>query len=160
MPRKSGFALLAVLLPVLAACAGGSAEPGATAADPLNPKGGAENSGDRVAMGRLLLASDPARAARLFSAAAASSPPDPSALDDLGIALDLVGKHADAQAAYRHALAVEPGLRAAQVNLALSLALDGNADRALETIASLGTDATASAVERADITAVHALAGR
>lgn len=156
MPKKYGVALLALLLPVLGACAHGSAGLDAQATEP--PR--ADTSADRVAMGRLVLTSDPARAAGLFSAALASSPHDAVAMGDLGIALDLQGRHAEAQAAYRRALAVRPDLRAARVNLALSLALDGNADRALDTIAPVGADATAGTVERADIAAVHALVGR
>ena len=47
------------------------------------------------------------------------------ALNDLGIARDLQGRHTDAQTAYRSALGVDPDMRAAQVNLALSLAMSG-----------------------------------
>lgn len=158
MSRTSGLALLAMLL--LGACAGGSAEPGATAGDPLAAQRGARDSDNRVAKGRMLLMTDPAGAAKLLSAAIASSPNDPVALGDLGIAFDLLGKHADAQVAYRHALAVKPNLRAARVNLALSLALDGHADGALDAIGVLGASAATSPVESADVAAVHALAGR
>lgn len=150
MPRKFGLALLAMLLPLLGGCASGLAEHDSPA----------NNSGERLVKARMLLRTDPAQAAQLLSATVASSPHDPVALGDLGIALDLLGKHADAQAAYRQALAVKPDLRAARVNLALSLALDGHADGALETIAVIGPAATSSPVELADVAAVHALAGR
>ena len=47
------------------------------------------------------------------------------ALNDLGIARDLQGRHTDAQMAYRQALGISPEMSAAQVNLALSLAMGG-----------------------------------
>ena len=75
----------------------------------------------RIGLGRLLLGSDPGRAEVVFLEVYARDPRDAVALNNLGIARDLQGRHEDAQLAYRQALGVNPDLRAAQVNLALSL---------------------------------------
>src|SRR5271169_5263780 len=79
----------------------------------------------QLVLGRILLRTDPARAEHVFLAALAGSPRNADMLNNLGVARDLQGHHAEAQAAYRKALSVEPSLRAARINLALSLALSG-----------------------------------
>ena len=87
-------------------------------------------SGDAAALSpaaRLLIRTDPAEAARQLSHL---SSPDPAVLNNLGVALDLEGKHEQAQVAYREALSAQPGLPAAMNNLALSLALDPSYSRA------------------------------
>ncbi|HSU05816.1 MAG TPA: tetratricopeptide repeat protein [Acetobacteraceae bacterium] len=109
-------------------------------------------------LGRLLLQSDPAQAERLFRAVLSNSPNDPATLNDLGIALDLLGRHTDAQAAYRHALQTDPGQRAARVNLALSLALTRELSAAVQTLQPLEGETAASPAERAGMQAVSALA--
>ena len=70
--------------------------------------------------GRRLVRTDPAEAVRVLSAAPTS---DPAVLNDLGVALDLMGRHQEAQEAYREALLLRPGMRSAAANLALSQAL-------------------------------------
>lgn len=80
-------------------------------------------SGDSAALSpaaRLLIRTDPAEAVRQLSLL---SYPSPAVLNNLGVALDLEGKHEQAQVAYREALSAQPGLPAAMNNLALSLAL-------------------------------------
>ena len=93
----------------------------------------------------------------MLSAALTTSKNDPIVLNDLGIAFDLLGRHAEAQASYRHALAVKPGLRSARINLAMSLALDRDRKGALAALAPIGAAQSASSVEQADIVAVHTL---
>lgn len=116
-----------------------------------------DNPGARIGLGRLRLASDPAAAEALFLAALARKPRDPTALNNLGIARDLQGHHADAQAAYGEAIAAAPDLRAAQVNLALSLAMSGRAAEAVRIIRPIGERPNATARERHDLAAVLAM---
>jgi Flp pilus assembly protein TadD len=51
-------------------------------------------------------------------------------LTDLGVALDLQERHKEAQAVYARAMATNADLTSTRVDLALSLALDGNPLRA------------------------------
>jgi Flp pilus assembly protein TadD len=74
-----------------------------------------------IGLGRVRLVTDPAGAETLFLEALQYRARNPVALNDLGIARDLQGRHADAQAAYREALGSDPEMSAARVNLALSL---------------------------------------
>lgn len=80
-----------------------------------------------IGLGRLKLGKDPATAERLFLAVLKRDPNDLVALNDVGIARDLLGKHAEAQQAYRQALAINADLESAKVNLALSMSLSGQA---------------------------------
>jgi Flp pilus assembly protein TadD len=64
-----------------------------------------------------------------FAAVVDQVPNDTRGRVGLGVALDTLGRHAEAQAQYRHALEINPSNRTAINNLALSLAL---ADRASE----------------------------
>lgn len=80
-------------------------------------------SGDAAALTpatRLLIRTDAAEAVRQLSHLPT---PSPAVLNNLGVALDLEGRHQQAQAAYRQALSAQPGLPAAMNNLALSIAL-------------------------------------
>lgn len=112
----------------------------------------------RMGLGRVLLHTDPQDAAAQFRAVLAARPQDSAALNDLGIARDLRGRHVAAQAAYRAALAAKPDLRAAQVNLALSLALSGHATEGVRMLRPLATTGAAPRV-RQDLAAATAMAG-
>ncbi len=81
------------------------------------------------------------------------------ALNDLGIARDLQGRHTDAQTAYRSALGVDPDMRAAQVNLALSLAMSGQSRDAVQLLRPLASKPDASPQVRHDMAAVLAMSG-
>lgn len=89
---------------------------------PINNASGpvAENTAAASPAVRLLIRTDPAEAVRQLSHI---SSPSPAVLNNLGVALDLTGQHRQAQAAYREALAAQPGLQEPMNNLALSLAL-------------------------------------
>ena len=113
-----------------------------------------------VGLGRLRLGSDPAGAETLFLTALQADPRDAVALNNLGIALDLLGKHEAAQVSYGQALGVRPDFPAAQVNLALSMAMTGKADRAERMIRPLATDPGASKKLRHDYAAVLAMGGK
>ena len=110
-------------------------------------------------LGRVKLASDPAAAEPLFLRVLQSAPRDTTALNNLGIARDLQGNRLGAQDAYRKALGINPELTAAQVNLALSLALSGQSDTALRIIEPRATEPGASRKMRHDYAAILAMSG-
>lgn len=113
----------------------------------------------QIGLGRLRLRSDAAHAQVLFLAVVQREPQNVVALNDLGIAYDLQGNHAGAQAAYRKALGSDPTRRATEVNLALSMALSGRAAEAVPLLRPLATDAAATKRERHDLAAAFALSG-
>jgi Flp pilus assembly protein TadD len=110
-------------------------------------------------LGRLLLARDPAAAEAAFRQAIARDAHDAASSNDLGIALDLQGRHDDAQAAYHQALTASPAMIAATANLALSLSLSGHAAEAMQLISPLAMSANAAPRLRYDLAAVATLAG-
>lgn len=112
-----------------------------------------------IGLGRLRLADDPAAAAALFRHALDRAPGQPTALNDLGIALDLQGQHGAAEHAYRQALLLRPDLTAARVNLALSLALGGQGSAAVALLGPVATAPKAGAKLREDYAAVLTMAG-
>src|ERR1700761_2604636 len=112
-----------------------------------------------LGLGRLKLANDPLGAAGLFERLANRNPPMVAALVDLGIARDLQGQHAEAQKAYRRALAIEPEGLAATVNLGLSLALSGNPQQALEILRPVAAQHPTSPRVRQDLAVAFTLAG-
>jgi Flp pilus assembly protein TadD len=115
--------------------------------------------GAHIGLGRIRLGSDPAAAEALFLEAIKREPRNGVALNDLGIARDLQGRHTDAQEAYRQALGVNPDMTAAQVNLALSLAMTGKSQDAVQLLRPLATRPEASPQLRHDFAAVLAMGG-
>jgi len=113
----------------------------------------------RIGLGRLRLAGDPTAAETLFLEALQRQPHNAVALNDLGIARDLLGRHQDAQAAYRQAIGLEALMSGAQVNLALSLAMSGRADDAAPLLRPLASAPNASRKLRHDLAAVLAMGG-
>ena len=112
-----------------------------------------------LGLGRAALRNDPAEAERLFLSVLANEPRNTTALNDLGIARDLQGRHGDAQTAYAEAIAAAPDDRAAQVNLALSLAMSGNTSQAVRIMRPIANRPGATAKERHDLAAVLAMDG-
>jgi Flp pilus assembly protein TadD len=110
-------------------------------------------------LGRLLLATDPAGAAASFQQAIDHDAADAASLNDLGIARDLQGQHAEAQAAYRKALAISADMTAATANLALSLSLSGHAAEGVQLIGPLAERPDAAPRLRYDLAAVETMAG-
>src|SRR5437879_5243901 len=75
----------------------------------------------RIALAKLVLGSQPAEAEKMFKAVLVDEPRNVGVLNNFGVSLDLQGRHADAQKAYRQALAITPELASARQNLGLSL---------------------------------------
>jgi hypothetical protein len=63
----------------------------------------------------------------------------------------MMGQHAEAQAAYRQALAVSPDSTDVQTNLGLSLALSGDRTGAVQTLQPVANAPQATAMQRADL---------
>jgi len=112
-----------------------------------------------IGLGRLRLATNPSQAEALFLEALDADPRNTTALNDLGIARDLQGRHTDAQQAYSKALGIDPALHAAQVNLALSLAMSGDSGPAVKLLQPLASEPGASKKLRHDLAAVLAMGG-
>jgi Flp pilus assembly protein TadD len=112
-----------------------------------------------IGMGRIKLMSDPATAEALFQQVLKRQPKDLTALNNLGIARDLQGRHADAQVAYHQALAIDPGLKSAQVNLSLSMAMNGQGAAAVQMAKASASEPGASVKVKHDYAVVLAMAG-
>jgi Flp pilus assembly protein TadD len=116
----------------------------AVAADPTNADA-------QIGLGRTLVRADPHGAETAFLAALARQPDNVLALNDLGIARDMMGRHQEAQAVYRHALVVSPDSTDVQTNLGLSLALSGDRTGALQTLQPVVNAPQATPMQRADL---------
>jgi Flp pilus assembly protein TadD len=113
-----------------------------------------------MGLGRLRLATDAVAAETLFRRVVARDPGNAAAWNDLGIACDLQGRHEEAQRDYGKALGLQPGMRGAEVNLALSMAMSGQADEAVRRLRALAADPAASPRLRQDLAAALAMANR
>lgn len=112
-------------LAALAACA----VPSPPASSPAETDARAlSGSADQMSTARGLLRSDPAAAELMLRHKLAESPHDARALNDLAVALDLLGRHQDAQQTYRQALALQSDM-ATRLNLALSIAISRSGAR-------------------------------
>jgi Flp pilus assembly protein TadD len=153
MCRLPRWAALLCLLWMLGACAAATPPDMSVRSEPE------ADSTAQLALGRILLQTDPARAEHVFLAALHGTPGNADILNDLGVARDLQGHHAEAQAAYREALSADPALRSARINLALSLALSGKSNDALTTAQPIAASPAPTSAERADVSAISALSG-
>ena len=113
----------------------------------------------QIGIARVQLALDPLDAEGTLRKALSRDAANAAALNDLGIAQDLQGKHEAAQASYRAALGSQPGLLSAQVNLGLSLALSGKAREGVQMLQPLGESPASTPKVREDLAAALALAG-
>jgi Flp pilus assembly protein TadD len=84
------------------------------------------NTSARLALGRLQIRLNPQAAEETLDQLVQREPRNVAALSNLGVARDLQGRHAEAQQAYRRALAADPKNTGAATNLGLSLVLSGN----------------------------------
>ena len=85
--------------------------------------------------------------------------PDADTLNVTGVALDTLGRHAEAQAAYRQALALAPGDRRIRGNLGLSLALGGSPDEGIATLRELAEGSGSDARARQNLALAYGLKG-
>lgn len=76
-----------------------------------------------LGLARILMPTNPAAADAVLAPFAIRGDATAAIWNNLGVARDLLGRHVDAQAAYRSALAADPTMQSAQVNLARSLSL-------------------------------------
>jgi Flp pilus assembly protein TadD len=113
----------------------------------------------RIGLGRVRLTSDPAAAERLFQDVVQRDSHNAIALNDLGIARDLLGRHRDAQLAYRQAMGIDPTMVGVRVNLALSLAMTGRADDAAPMLRPMADSPSAPRKYRHDMAVVLAMGG-
>ena len=114
----------------------------------------------RIGVARLDLSSNPAAAETSFLEVLQRDPRNTTALNNLGVARDLVGDHVGAQQAYRQALGVDPRLISAQVNMALSMAMTGQGDEAVRMLRPLASSPSAAPKLRDNLAAALAMAGR
>jgi Flp pilus assembly protein TadD len=112
-----------------------------------------------LALGRVQLPVDPAQAEINFESALKQDSRNAAVLNNLGIARDLQGHHADAEASYRAAMAAQPEMVAAQVNLALCLAISGRGNDAIRLMRPLADAPEATQKIKEDYAAVLAMAG-
>jgi Flp pilus assembly protein TadD len=113
----------------------------------------------QLAFGRVELPVDPVAAEAAFRTVLRQNENNAVALNDLGIAEDLQGHHTDAEASYRGAIAAAPDMTAARVNLALCLAIRGQASEAIGLLQPLADSPDAARKVREDYAAVLAMAG-
>jgi len=76
-----------------------------------------------------------------------------------GVALDMLGRHAEAQASYREVLKTAPRDVAARNNLALSLAMTKQFDEAIQIMTSMARSSTATPRIRQNLALIYGLAG-
>lgn len=120
-----------------------------------------ESTALRLELTRAMLAAGLLRdAATYLNALRASAPGDARILGLAGILADRQGRHAEAQAMYRQALATDPdNLRVAN-NLALSLAISGRLDQAIGLQERTVQSSLATVQMRQNLAMFYALAGR
>jgi Flp pilus assembly protein TadD len=87
------------------------------------------------------------------------NPNDPQALLLSGVVQDLAGAHGAAQADYRQGLKYAPGNPGLTVNLALSLAVSGNYQGAVDLLAPAALAPAGSASERQSLALIYGLEG-
>jgi Flp pilus assembly protein TadD len=112
-----------------------------------------------IGLGRVRLTKDPAAAESLFQQVLQHDPKNVTALNNIGIARDLQGHHTQAQPAYREALAINPDLESAQVNLALSMAMSGQGAAAVKLLHAKAMQPGAPSKVKHDYAVVLAMAG-
>jgi Flp pilus assembly protein TadD len=106
-----------------------------------------------------LMSGKPALAGQPLATAFQDNPDDPKLLELIGVADDFVGRHEEAQARYRRGLELAPADPALSLDLALSLALNGNYPEAIGILRPIATAGSASPRERQTLALIYGLQG-
>jgi Flp pilus assembly protein TadD len=106
-----------------------------------------------------LMLSQPLKAMDCADKAVALAPKDIRALIGRGVALDMLGRHAEAQASYRSALAIAPADLAARSDISLSLAMSGKFDEALAIMTPIARSPSATPRLRQNLALIYGLKG-
>ena len=114
----------------------------------------------KMGLGKLVMASEPATAERMFREVLAKDPRNTGALNDLGVACDLQGRHEEAQTIYRQVLGLSPELVSARQNLGLSLAVSGNPSAGAEMLGQVAGSSDLDRRARDNLAVALALTGR
>lgn len=124
------------------------------------PPGSSAGGEAELGLARVQLALDqPGRALVHADRAVQLAPTNERVLVGRGVVLDRLNRHADAQASYRAALKIEPRSVAGRSDLALSLAMTGNYDEALEILEPIARSADASPQDRQNLAFIYGLKG-
>lgn len=102
---------------------------------------------------------DPHKALSELQVFLAHHPATATLLSDLGVAYDLCGDAAKAQASYRDAMRLDPVMLAPQANLGLSLALSGHASEATALLRPLALSSDSTPKIRQNFAIAEVLAG-
>jgi Flp pilus assembly protein TadD len=101
----------------------------------------------------------PAKALEFAEQARTFAPSDIRVDIRRGVALDMLGRHPEAQSSYRAALEIQPRSVAARNDLALSLALSGQYAEAVDILTPMAKSTTAPARVRQNLALVYGLMG-
>lgn len=111
-------------------------------------------------LGKIQLGDDAVSAELTFRRALSVSSGNEATMTDLGVSLDMQGKHEEAQSVYRAALLLGGGNQlATRVDLGLSLALSGSSREAIEQLRPAAALPNVSSRVRQDLAAALTLAG-
>jgi Flp pilus assembly protein TadD len=113
----------------------------------------------RLGLGKLKMRDDIKAAEADFRAVLASAPRNAAAMTDLGVTLDLQGRHKEAQALYTASLLANPDLTSTRVDFGLSLALTGDADKAEAMLRDATESGPVPPKVRADFAVAQVVAG-
>ena len=123
----------------------------------------AKRSGDNAARrglaGALISMGQPALAEQQVDAALRSDAGDYRALNLLGVALDLQGRHAEAQANYRRGIEMAPDYVTLRSNYGLSLAITGPPQDAIAQLTPIAGSRSADPRSRQNLAFAYAMAG-
>lgn len=106
-----------------------------------------------------LMLRDPAKALAYANKAVALAPNDKRVQVGHGVALDMLGRHKEAQPCYRAAIAIDPQDVAARSDLALSLAFTGDFDEAIRLLTPIARAPSATPRLRQNLALVYGLKG-
>ena len=113
----------------------------------------------RLGQGKLQIRDDLRGAESSFRSVIVDAPKSSLALNDLGYVLDLQDRHKEAQVCYEASLIVEPDRVSTRVNLALSMALSNQPERAEKLLRDVAASASGSRRVRLDFAVAQVMAG-